>query len=247
MATRSTVAVASAGVGGFSVLAAVLGPVMIHLGLLAPLQGFMLFSAGAGLGGLLALVLGMIGLIRTRATSGREGRGQALLGVGAGVVLLLVLGRGMADGGAAPPIHDITTDLDDPPVFSDAVRNATDRQNGVDYPDGGSNVPDQQRAGYPGFGPISVDAPPSQALERARDAAKRLGWTVTWVDIEQGRMEAYDVTPVFQFVDDVAIRVRPAEAGSRVDARSNSRVGGGDLGANAARIDALRAQLQNSR
>jgi uncharacterized protein (DUF1499 family) len=247
MATRSTVAVASAGVGGLSLLAAVVGPASIHLGILAPLQGFMLFSVGAGLGGLLSVVLGAVGLARTSAASGREGRDRAWIGLGAGVVLLVILGRGMSAGGGAPPIHDITTDLDDPPTFSDTVRNAPDRVNGVDYPDGGSDVPDQQRAGYPDFGPIAVDQPPGLALESARLAAQRLGWTVTSFDAATGRMEAYDVTPVFQFVDDVAIRVRPAGTGSRVDARSNSRVGGGDLGANAARIEALRSQLQASR
>ena len=56
-------------------------------------------------------------------------------------------------------------------------------------------------------------------------------------------VEAYDVTAVFQFVDDVVIRVRPAGDGSVVDLRSNSRVGGGDLGANAARIRAFREKL----
>ena len=44
------------------------------------------------------------------------------------------------------------------------------------------------------------------------------------------------MTRLFRFVDDVAIRVRPRGAGSVVDLRSNSRVGGGDLGANAERI-----------
>ena len=44
------------------------------------------------------------------------------------------------------------------------------------------------------------------------------------------------MTRLFRFVDDVVIRVRPRGAGSVVDLRSNSRVGGGDLGANAERI-----------
>jgi uncharacterized protein (DUF1499 family) len=55
-----------------------------------------------------------------------------------------------------------------------------------------------------------------------------------------------DTTFWFSFKDDVLIRLRPADGGSRVDVRSLSRVGGGDVGTNAKRIradlDALRAE-----
>ena len=40
------------------------------------------------------------------------------------------------------------------------------------------------------------------------------------------------------FEDDVIVRVRPDEGGTRVDVRSISRVGRSDLGKNAARIEA---------
>ena len=68
--------------------------------------------------------------------------------------------------------------MDDPPEFSDAVRNVPGRQNGVDYPDGGETVPDQQRIAYPDLAPIELDLSPSQALERAQRVAEGLGWTV---------------------------------------------------------------------
>jgi uncharacterized protein (DUF1499 family) len=57
-------------------------------------------------------------------------------------------------------------------------------------------------------------------------------------DSAAGRIEATATTPWFGFKDDVVIRVEPAEGGSRVDVRSVSRVGGSDVGANAARIRA---------
>jgi uncharacterized protein (DUF1499 family) len=47
----------------------------------------------------------------------------------------------------------------------------------------------------------------------------------------------------FGFKDDVAIRISPAGAGSRVDMRSRSRVGRSDLGANARRIREFLARL----
>ncbi len=52
----------------------------------------------------------------------------------------------------------------------------------------------------------------------------------------EGRIEAVDTTFWFGFKDDIVIRVQPENAGSRIDLRSVSRVGKGDLGANAKRI-----------
>jgi uncharacterized protein (DUF1499 family) len=59
-----------------------------------------------------------------------------------------------------------------------------------------------------------------------------------------GRIEATATTTWFGFKDDVVIRIEPAEQGSRIDVRSVSRVGRGDVGANAARIRAYVAKLQ---
>ena len=83
------------------------------------------------------------------------------------------------------------------------MRDEPGRQNGVDYPDGGETVPDQQRIAYPDLAPIELDLSPSQALERAQRVAEGLGWTVTAVDRERGIVEAFDVTRFFRFVDDV--------------------------------------------
>jgi uncharacterized protein (DUF1499 family) len=52
-------------------------------------------------------------------------------------------------------------------------------------------------------------------------------------------IEAVDTTAVMAFKDDVAIRVRGGAQGTQIDLRSASRVGEGDLGANAKRIRAF--------
>jgi glucuronate isomerase len=46
------------------------------------------------------------------------------------------------------------------------------------------------------------------------------------------------------FKDDVVVRVRPDGNGSRIDVRSVSRVGGSDVGANAARIRSYLRRLR---
>ena len=72
------------------------------------------------------------------------------------------------------------------------------------------------------------------------------GWTITAVDPEKGLIEAVSVSRVFGFADDVVVRIRPEGTGSRVDVRSKSRDGQGDLGANAARIRAYVAALEGT-
>lgn len=63
------------------------------------------------------------------------------------------------------------------------------------------------------------------------------GWTVTKLDPAEGTLQAEARTRLLKFVDDVTIRVRPAD-GQRVsvDVLSRSRVGKGDFGTNTRRI-----------
>ena len=133
-----------------------------------------------------------------------------------------------------PPIHDITTDTDDPPPFVAVVPLRRDARNPVEY--GGPEIAAQQRKAYPDIAPLSVPVPPAQAFERAERAARAQGWEIVAAVPAEGRIEATDTTRWFGFKDDVVIRVRPEGAGSRVDVRSVSRVGRGDVGANARRI-----------
>ena len=93
--------------------------------------------------------------------------------------------------------------------------------------------------------PLAVDSPPRTALEAARSVAAELDWETVAVDPARGMLEATATTFWFGFEDDVAVRVRPAESGGAVvDVRSVSRVGVGDLGANANRIRAFLMRLQ---
>ena len=109
---------------------------------------------------------------------------------------------------------------------------------------GGPAIAAQQKKAYPDLKPAVLGVPPAQAFDRAVDAAKKQGWEIVAAVPAAGRIEATDTTRWFGFKDDVVIRVRPEGAGSRVDVRSVSRVGRGDVGTNARRIrgflDALR-------
>ena len=135
---------------------------------------------------------------------------------------------------AVPPIHDISTDMTDPPGFVTLLDVRNKSPNGSAY--GGTAIAEQQRKAYADIKPLDVAAPPREALQKAIDAARAMKWEVIGSDAATGRIEATDTTAWFGFKDDVVIRVRPNGTGSRIDVRSVSRVGRSDIGANAQRI-----------
>jgi uncharacterized protein (DUF1499 family) len=134
---------------------------------------------------------------------------------------------------AVPRINDITTDTDDPPRYMTTVR---------PYP--GAEFARAQHAAYPDIAPLTLAMAPAEAFARALAAAEAMGWEVVGRDAAAGTIEAVDTTKWFGFHDDIAIRVRAAPGGSRVDVRSKSRVGRSDIGTNARRIRAYLQQLK---
>jgi uncharacterized protein (DUF1499 family) len=191
------------------------------------LRGSAYAGIGAGLVSLAALAL---------ALRGRVWR-QALLAVMALVLAVTAAAVPSAfrrAAGRVPPIHDLTTDTENPPRFLAVLPLRERAPNSVDYP--GPVVAGQQRAAYPDLAPLRVAAPPERVFERAVAVARGLGWEIVAAVPAEGRLEATDTTPWFGFKDDVVVRVTPSGAGTRVDVRSVSRVGRSDLGVNARRI-----------
>jgi uncharacterized protein (DUF1499 family) len=140
-----------------------------------------------------------------------------------------------------PPIHDITTDAGDPPAFVALMPARKASANGADYRRESFQL---QRAAYAEIQPLRLEEKPDRVFQRARDAARALGWDVVASDATAGRIEATDTTAWWGFKDDVVVRVRAEGEGTRVDVRSMSRVGRSDLGANAARVRAFLAKLR---
>jgi len=144
-----------------------------------------------------------------------------------------------------PPIHDITTDTQDPPAFTDAIlseRAKVKDVNPVDYagkrdrPDG-ELVSVLQTKAYPDIRPIVLPDEPGIVFNQAKSVARSMDWTIKSENMTAGRIEATDTTFWYGFKDDIVIRIRPSKGGgSIVDVRSVSRVGVSDIGTNAARI-----------
>jgi len=190
----------------------------------------------AAYGGAAAAVLSLLGLIFTRPGSAWRGFPLAVLGLVIGLVVVGIPWQWRQKAQRLPFIHDITTDLENPPAFVAILLLRADAPNAAEY--GGSEIAAQQRAGYPDLGPLTLQVPPSQAFERALDAARAMGWEIVASEPTEGRIEATATTFWFGFKDDVVVRVTSTEGGSRIDVRSVSRVGQSDVGANAERITA---------
>lgn len=199
--------------------------------------GFLLLAIGM-LAAVAAMVLGIVG----GSMSGRWGAAGAV--IVCGVIVLAVPVSVVIGARGAPAIHDISTDTDNPPQFRAVLPLRGADASPAEYD--GPTAAAQQRRAYPDVQPIVLTAPPQQAMARAIDAARALGWTIIGQDPGRGTLEATDSTFWFNFIDDIIVRVSPASSGSRVDIRSKSRVGVGDLGANARRIRAFTAEMRRS-
>lgn len=214
------------------------GPLGTRFGLWSFIIGFVML----GLSVLLALVGASLALVAGVKT------GQwalAAIGILIGLAVVSVPSAAILSARGAPPIHDITTDPDNPPAFVAILPLRTGAANPPEY--AGGDVTAQQRRAYPDIQPLTLNLPVAQAFDRVRAAVRELGWNVVASDREAGRIEAVDSTFWFGFKDDVVIRVREAAAGStRIDVRSKSRVGVGDLGTNARRVRTLLDRLRAS-
>ena len=139
----------------------------------------------------------------------------------------------IAPGIGLPAIHDVSTDIAEPPPFVALLALRGPDANPLAR---SPEVDSAQRGAWPELGPLESPLPPAAAFARAVETARELGWQIQAQHAATGLVEASATTFWFGFVDDVVIRVRPHAGGSRIDLRSVSRVGQGDLGANAKRI-----------
>jgi len=139
-----------------------------------------------------------------------------------------------------PPIHDITTNTDNPPQYIAIAPLRADAPNNMVYGDQASwdkeRMAAAQREAYPDIVPQEFSESKEVIFNRALAAVNALGWEVVSQDLATGRIEATDTTFWFRFKDDVVIEVSESAQGSVLNARSLSRIGTSDVGKNASRL-----------
>lgn len=195
-------------------------------------------------GAQLALGAGILGLI-TLVIAGIFRRWRpAFVGAVVSVVVVAMIAMPMQmkqRAQSVPPIHDITTDMANPPAFKALATAREEAPNEVDYP--GEQTARQQKAAYPQLKPITLDMPMASAMDAAQTLIQARGWKIAATT--DNTIEATATTRWFGFKDDVVIRMTEAGSNVKVDMRSASRIGKSDVGTNAERIQNFLEDLAN--
>ena len=186
------------------------------------------FGVFAGIAALILLVLQMI-FKRKTVTLGSTVIALLLSAIAIAMPLSM-----MNKGKSVPPIHDISTDLINPPKFEAIAPLRADAPNPVEY--AGAEAAKQQRDAYPDLQTLTYTQSKSELVKATEQAVNNLGWELVNSGADKGVVEATDSTMWFGFKDDVVVRVTDNGNERLLDIRSKSRVGGSDLGKNAERI-----------
>jgi uncharacterized protein (DUF1499 family) len=230
----------------FSLVATVLSIIIVRSGILEVEPALATFGAALSLAVLAILMAFAAFVVIWR--NGNGGLGKALGAIGIGLILLGYPAYLGFKSTQTPAIHDITTDTDDPPRYEAVQKLRPRAANSVIY--GGAAVAQKQRAAYPDIDTAEVDLDPPAAYKVVLAVVERHKWRI--VDAQpprprsDGHIEAIARTLIMGFRDDIVIRIRADEDGSKIDIRSSSRYGEGDFGDNAARVRSLSDDLDTA-
>ncbi len=228
--------------GLLALLAILLPGPLYRFGALGLGPAFSLMGKGAAAGIVAAIVAAIALLMALLAHRGRYIL-YAVLGISLGLLAFVPPWMFKHKAGSVPPIHDISTDTTQPPAFRAVLDERVNSPNSPAY--GGAEVAAQQHEAYPDIRPLTFKATPGQVFDAALEVARRMDWKIDASDTTGGRIEATSTTFWFGFKDDVVIRIHAdTDGGTRLDIRSQSRVGSSDIGKNAERIRNFRRLLE---
>ncbi len=195
--------------------------------------------------GAVSLLLALIWLRAALASNLGAGKRPGLTALIGALVFLYQPLSYLYAGFVSLPIHDATTDPDDPPQFvalakvGSANSRVFDGERHIRYKGQDVTVAYALHDKYPILtkphkGLLVL---PGKAYWRAYGVVEKLGWTIVDASEKDLRIEATSRSFWFGRICDIVIRVRQAGAiGSWVDVRSESREAGDDHGRNVARL-----------
>lgn len=228
-------------ISGVCALAAVASGLGHRWGLWHFSTGFQIFKAASVIA-LLSVAVSMAGGLFALRDASRRKTLCAALGVALGFIVAGFLHAHMQIARRVPKIHDITTDTRNPPAFQAVLPLRKGAKNPPAYE--GARIARLQKKAYPDIKPLIFQTSKEEVFKRARDAANAMGWHVVSSKPTEGRIEAIDTTFWYGFIDDIVIRITSSSGTTRLDIRSKSRVGVGDIGENARRIRGFLEKLK---
>lgn len=135
-----------------------------------------------------------------------------------------------------PVTYNVSTDLVDPPMFSQAILDVRgEASNPVELDDRKKEL---HKGAYDDIQSLVLSSSKESVYATALELVRERGWDIVTQNEEEGTIEATATTFWFGYKDDVVVRVRADAEGnsSTVDLHSVSRIGQTDLGKNAERI-----------
>ncbi|MHB8403831.1 MAG: DUF1499 domain-containing protein [Gammaproteobacteria bacterium] len=193
-------------------------------------------------GGILAVLIAITGLILVLLTRRPKYFIGAVIGMLSGIVAWGIPHPWLKKIESMPAMHDISTDTVNPPRFQPevlALRNKA--QNSAVY--AGAETAAQQAKAYPDIQPMVFKLAATTVYAAALRTVQAMGWKLDSNDPVSGIIEATATTFWFGLKDDVVIRIQAVGKSTRLDIRSESRVGKSDAGKNTQLIRTFRAAL----
>jgi uncharacterized protein (DUF1499 family) len=241
----SVAAIWSRRVGVFALAVAGVAVLLSRMGGVDPMGALAVLGAAlilACLAGLLAATAFVV-IWRT----GRRGAGFAWSGLVMAVLMMAYPAYLTWKAISLPIINDVSTDLDNPPIFLMSAKAREARANRTP-PEPSPATKEAQRRAYPGVQPIMVDLETNDAYRLALDVAKASRWRIVdavapSVRENVGHIDAIAGSLIMGFPADIAIRVKPSATLTRIDVRSVSRIGRHDFGDDARRIEKFSAAI----
>lgn len=150
------------------------------------------------------------------------------------IYMLGVLGLWMYVG-ASPQVSDVSTDLENPPAFVNALNLPENMNQDLSFSDLNKQT---VLSNYPKLVGLKINKPIEETYAKILELVpKQHGFKVTYQNDSQKTLEFTADHRFFKFQDDVVIRLTEvAEGQTLIDMRSKSRLGRSDQGANARRI-----------
>lgn len=187
----------------------------------------------------LGILLAIVGFVRLWSRGDKAGK-ASLAAVLISAIVLSPFGVAAYLVRHYPALHDISTDLSEPPVFSRAGRLRSADMNPIGAISAEAAM--MQRDAYPEISGRRFEASMERVLAAADAVFAARGWAVTSrlpaavTDGGELTVELVALDPILRVPTDAVVRFTDEGESTFVDMRSNSRYGRHDLGENARRI-----------
>jgi hypothetical protein len=219
---------------------------VLHRLLLLPTAVALTIAIAVFAGAALALVMAAIAGLDIWVT-GRQGAARVFVGSVVALGLLALPAGAWVLSFSTPEINDVSTDLTEPPEFTEAKDERATDANPVDYP--GEHFAALQRQNYPDLKSLVLPRSTEDAYELVLQALAKLKMKTSLElppeeeEDAPGFIELSDRSLILGLADDIVIRVLGEDKTARIDVRSASRYGANDYGRNAEHVRVILKEI----